>query len=31
VASLPMTGIGKSAKGIVRRRILDGEIALVRA
>jgi acyl-CoA synthetase (AMP-forming)/AMP-acid ligase II len=31
VASLPMTGIGKSAKGVVRQRILEGEIALVRA
>ena len=31
VPSLPMTGIGKSAKGVVRRRILEGEIALVRA
>jgi acyl-CoA synthetase (AMP-forming)/AMP-acid ligase II len=31
VGSLPMTGIGKSAKGVVRQRILEGEIALVRA
>ena len=31
VASLPMTGIGKSAKGVVRQRLLKGEIALVRA
>jgi acyl-CoA synthetase (AMP-forming)/AMP-acid ligase II len=31
VKSLPMTGIGKSAKGVVRRRILEGEIELVRA
>jgi acyl-CoA synthetase (AMP-forming)/AMP-acid ligase II len=31
VASLPMTGIGKSARGVVRQRILRGEIALVRA
>jgi acyl-CoA synthetase (AMP-forming)/AMP-acid ligase II len=31
VPSLPMTGIGKSAKGVVRQRILKGEIALVRA
>jgi acyl-CoA synthetase (AMP-forming)/AMP-acid ligase II len=28
---LPATGIGKSAKAEIRRRILDGEIALVRA
>jgi acyl-CoA synthetase (AMP-forming)/AMP-acid ligase II len=28
---LPATGIGKSAKAEIRRQILDGEIALVRA
>jgi acyl-CoA synthetase (AMP-forming)/AMP-acid ligase II len=28
---LPVTGIGKSAKAVIRRRILDGEIELVRA
>jgi acyl-CoA synthetase (AMP-forming)/AMP-acid ligase II len=28
---LPATGIGKSAKAVIRQRILDGEIALVRA
>ena len=28
---LPATGIGKSAKSVIRQRILDGEIALVRA
>jgi acyl-CoA synthetase (AMP-forming)/AMP-acid ligase II len=30
VDTLPLTGIGKSAKGLVRQQILDGEIALVR-
>jgi fatty-acyl-CoA synthase len=30
VADVPMTGIGKSAKGLIRQQILDGEIALVR-
>ena len=28
---LPATGIGKSAKAVIRRQILDGEIELVRA
>ena len=28
---LPATGIGKSAKAVIRQQILDGEIALVRA
>ena len=31
VDALPSTGIGKSAKSVIRRRILDGEIELVRA
>jgi fatty-acyl-CoA synthase len=31
VEELPATGIGKSAKAVIRQRILDGEIALVRA
>jgi acyl-CoA synthetase (AMP-forming)/AMP-acid ligase II len=31
VDALPSTGIGKSAKAVVRQQILDGEIALVRA
>jgi fatty-acyl-CoA synthase len=31
VDDLPVTGIGKSAKGLVRQRILQGEIDLVRA
>jgi acyl-CoA synthetase (AMP-forming)/AMP-acid ligase II len=31
IERLPITGIGKSAKGIVRQQILQGEIALVRA
>ena len=31
VERLPLTGIGKSAKAVVRRQILEGEIALVRA
>lgn len=31
VQALPATGIGKSAKAVIRRQILDGEIELVRA
>ena len=31
VQALPSTGIGKSAKSVIRRQILDGEIELVRA
>ena len=31
VEVLPATGIGKSAKAVIRQRILDGEIELVRA
>ena len=31
VDALPSTGIGKSAKSVIRRRILEGEIELVRA
>jgi acyl-CoA synthetase (AMP-forming)/AMP-acid ligase II len=31
VDALPATGIGKSAKAVIRRQILDGEIELVRA
>ena len=31
VESLPLTGIGKSAKAVVRQRVMQGEIELVRA
>jgi acyl-CoA synthetase (AMP-forming)/AMP-acid ligase II len=31
VDRLPLTGIGKSAKSVVRDRILNGEITLVRS
>jgi acyl-CoA synthetase (AMP-forming)/AMP-acid ligase II len=31
VADLPLTGIGKSAKSLVRQQVIDGEVELVRA
>ena len=31
VDRLPLTGIGKSAKGLIRQQVLDGEVELVRA
>ena len=31
VDSLPQTGIGKIAKGVLRERVLSGEIPVVRA